>query len=79
MGVCDSPRAVAIAVYINAANFMDGVDGMSGLHGFVVGLTYATIGAMVGAPWLVAGGAMLAAAFLGFLPWNVLHGRDVPR
>ena len=29
--------AVAIAVYINAANFMDGIDGMSGMHGVVVG------------------------------------------
>lgn len=67
--------AVAIAVYINAANFMDGVDGMSGLHGVVVGTMYATIGLLVGAEWLVAGGAMLAAAFLGFLPWNVLRGR----
>ena len=65
---------VAIAVYINAANFMDGIDGMSGLHGIVVGSIYAAIGAIVGAPWLVAGGAMLAAAFLGFLPWNVLRG-----
>ena len=67
--------ALAIAVYVNAANFMDGVDGISGLHGVVVGTIYAVIGAMVGAEWLVAGGAMLAAAFLGFLPWNVLHGQ----
>lgn len=67
--------ALAIAVYINAANFMDGIDGISGLHGVVVGTVYAVIGLMVGADWLVAGGAMLAAAFLGFLPWNVLRGR----
>jgi UDP-N-acetylmuramyl pentapeptide phosphotransferase/UDP-N-acetylglucosamine-1-phosphate transferase len=66
--------ALAIAVYINAANFMDGIDGISGLHGMVVGTVYAVIGMMVGADWLVAGGAMLAAAFLGFLPWNVLRG-----
>jgi UDP-GlcNAc:undecaprenyl-phosphate/decaprenyl-phosphate GlcNAc-1-phosphate transferase len=67
--------ALAIAVYINAANFMDGVDGISGLHGVVVGTTYASIGALVGDEWLIAGGALLAVAFLGFLPWNVLRGR----
>ena len=67
--------ALAIAVYINAANFMDGIDGISGLHGVVVGTTYSIIGVLVGADWLVAGGALLAAAFLGFLPWNVLRGR----
>jgi UDP-GlcNAc:undecaprenyl-phosphate GlcNAc-1-phosphate transferase len=67
--------ALAIAVYINAANFMDGIDGMSGLHGVVVGASFALIGALVGQDWLIAGGALLAAAFLGFLPWNVFRGR----
>ena len=67
--------ALAIAVYINAANFMDGIDGMSGLHGVVVGGSFALIGVLVGQDWLLVGGALLAAAFLGFLPWNVLRGR----
>ena len=67
--------ALAIAIYINAANFMDGIDGISGLHGVVVGLVYASIGAIVGYSWLIVGGAVLAVAFAGFLPWNVLRGR----
>jgi UDP-GlcNAc:undecaprenyl-phosphate/decaprenyl-phosphate GlcNAc-1-phosphate transferase len=67
--------ALAIAVYINAANFMDGIDGISGLHAVVVGAVYAAIGVQVGADWLVAGGLLLAVAFLGFLPWNVVRGR----
>jgi len=67
--------ALAIAVYINAANFMDGIDGISGLHAVVVGAVYAAIGVRVGADWLVAGGLLLAVAFLGFLPWNVVRGR----
>jgi UDP-N-acetylmuramyl pentapeptide phosphotransferase/UDP-N-acetylglucosamine-1-phosphate transferase len=67
--------ALAIAVYINAANFMDGIDGISGLHGIVVGMTYASVGALVGDEWLIAGGALLAVAFAGFLPWNVIRGR----
>ena len=67
--------ALAIAVYINAANFMDGVDGMSGLHGVVVGVSFTLIGIVTGQDWLSIGGLLLAAAFLGFLPWNVLRGR----
>jgi UDP-N-acetylmuramyl pentapeptide phosphotransferase/UDP-N-acetylglucosamine-1-phosphate transferase len=67
--------ALSIAVYINAANFMDGIDGISGLHGLVVGVTYAAIGVLAGHEWLTAGGILLAVAFLGFLPWNVIHGR----
>lgn len=67
--------ALAIAVYINAANFMDGVDGISGLHGLVVGVVYALIGQLTDTSWLVLGGSLLAVAFLGFLPWNVIKGR----
>lgn len=66
---------VAIAAYINVANFMDGVDGISGIHGVVVGLIYAVIGVVADASWLVLGGSLLAVAFLGFVPWNVLRGR----
>jgi len=66
--------ALAIATYINASNFMDGIDAISGMHGTVVGGVYATIGVMIGNEWLVMGGAVLAVAFLGFLPWNVLRG-----
>ena len=31
-------------------------------------------GALAGQPWLIAGGAVLAMAFLGFLPWNLSRG-----
>ena len=31
------PVALAVAGYVNVANFMDGVNGMSALHGFVAG------------------------------------------
>ena len=66
--------ALGIAGYINVANFMDGIDGISGLHGLIVGAAYAVLGAIVGAPWLVTAGLLLAAAFLAFLPWNLLRG-----
>jgi UDP-N-acetylmuramyl pentapeptide phosphotransferase/UDP-N-acetylglucosamine-1-phosphate transferase len=67
--------ALAMAAYINATNFMDGIDGISGMHAVVVGTTYTSIGVLVGNELLTVGGALLALAFLGFLPWNVLRGR----
>lgn len=66
--------ALAIAAYINIANFMDGVNGISGFHGVLAGGAYAVAGMLTGQPWLTAGGAVLAMAFLGFLPWNLSRG-----
>lgn len=66
---------LAIATYINVANFMDGVDGMSSLHGFVVGGAYAVTGVLFEEPWLVVAGSVVSVAFLAFLPWNVLGRR----
>lgn len=66
--------AVAIAGYINVANFMDGINGISGLHGVVVGIFYALAGYLDDQMWLTIMGAVIAAAFAGFLPWNVGRG-----
>lgn len=66
--------AVGVAAYINVANFMDGINGISGLHGGVVGISYAAIGSATGHGWIVVSGLLIAAAFFGFLPWN-LKGR----
>ncbi|EPR77540.1 Undecaprenyl-phosphate N-acetylglucosaminyl 1-phosphate transferase [Leifsonia rubra CMS 76R] len=65
--------ALSFAGYINVANFMDGVDGISGTHGAVVGASFALSGALTGQLWLVGVGALIAAAFIGFLPWNLLR------
>ena len=65
---------VATVVYINVANFMDGINGISGLHGAVVGLFYAWAGGVNDMPWLACAGLALAGAFLGFLPWNLGRG-----
>lgn len=67
----------AIAAYINVVNFMDGINGISGLHGFAVGGAYAYAGWVNQMPWLLAGGAAVAAAYLAFLPWNVRTGKNV--
>ncbi|SEO03761.1 NAD-dependent epimerase/dehydratase family protein [Cryobacterium luteum] len=62
---------IGVAGYINVANFMDGINGISSFHGVIVGVTYAVVGAMVEQSWMIPAGLMLATAFLGFLPWNL--------
>lgn len=64
--------AVGFAAYVNMANFMDGINGISGLHGGVVGAAYAVAGFVSGQEWLLVGGCLLGAVFLAFLPWNLL-------
>lgn len=66
--------ALAVAAYVNAANFMDGINGISGLHGVLVGVFYSIAGTMVGQFWLTVAGLVVAAAFAGFLPWNLGRG-----
>lgn len=66
--------AFSIAGYINVANFMDGINGISGLHGVIVGAAYAVVGALTGEAWMVPAGLFLAIAFMGFLPWNLIRG-----
>ncbi len=66
--------ALAIAGYINVANFMDGINGISGLHGVTVGVFYAVAGYLDDQTWLIIMGALIAVAFAGFLPWNVGRG-----
>jgi dTDP-4-dehydrorhamnose reductase len=63
--------ALAVAGYINVANFMDGINGISSLHAIVVGALYAFLGLVVGQSAVVVVSIVLAMAFMGFLPWNV--------
>ncbi|MFW6188680.1 MAG: MraY family glycosyltransferase [Actinomycetota bacterium] len=65
---------LAIAAYVNMANFMDGVNGISGLHGVAAGLLYAWAGASNDLVWMVAAGLAVAGGFAGFLPWNLGRG-----
>jgi UDP-GlcNAc:undecaprenyl-phosphate GlcNAc-1-phosphate transferase len=61
---------VLVAGYVNAFNFMDGIDGISALSGAVAGLWFAHVGGRVDEPGLTTVGLALAGALLGFLPWN---------
>lgn len=63
--------AVALAAYVNVTNFMDGINGISSMHGLAVGAFYAYAGGATGHAWLIYAGLAIAAAFAGFLPWNL--------
>jgi UDP-N-acetylmuramyl pentapeptide phosphotransferase/UDP-N-acetylglucosamine-1-phosphate transferase len=69
------PVGLAVATYVNAANFMDGVDGMSALHGLVSGAYFFLLGLRLDHPWIAVAGALTAAGFAGFAPWNLLRRR----
>jgi UDP-N-acetylmuramyl pentapeptide phosphotransferase/UDP-N-acetylglucosamine-1-phosphate transferase len=59
-----------IAGFMNAFNFMDGIDGIAGGQGLVAGAATAAIGWLHGVPAATVLGATMAAACLGFLLHN---------
>ena len=61
---------VVVAGYINAFNFMDGVNGISGLTIAVVGGWWWLVGTASDLTFVPVVGAALLGASLGFLPWN---------
>ena len=65
----------ALIFYVNAVNFMDGVNGITGMHGLGIGLYFAATAYLIkDQPLLIASLAM-ATAFACFLPWNIPHAR----
>lgn len=67
--------ALAYSAYVNATNFMDGIDGISAMHGTIGGLHYLLVGMALDLYWLQLGGALLGAVFLAFAPWNLSRRR----
>lgn len=61
---------VAITGYVNAYNFMDGVNGISALTAVVIGGWWAWAGLDQGNDLLHVLGLVLCGAAIGFLPWN---------
>jgi len=66
------PFVFFIVGYVNSTNFMDGVNGISGLHGGLCGLSFAYFGWLHTVPWLTLCGLSVATAFIAFLPWNIV-------
>jgi UDP-N-acetylmuramyl pentapeptide phosphotransferase/UDP-N-acetylglucosamine-1-phosphate transferase len=67
--------AVWIIGFVNAFNFMDGVNGISAAHALIGGAAYACLGLWRPDTFLAAGGAAVAAGALAFLPWNAVRAR----
>ena len=61
--------AVVLPVVVNVVNFMDGINGITGFHAVIWGITLLIV--MGGDPGLAIVGALTAGAFAGFLPWNL--------
>ena len=61
--------------YVNAFNFMDGIDGISVAQAVVAGTTWYLVGRAQGVPALEFGGLIVAAAAVGFAPFNFPKAR----
>jgi UDP-N-acetylmuramyl pentapeptide phosphotransferase/UDP-N-acetylglucosamine-1-phosphate transferase len=67
--------AVAMLVIVNAVNFMDGIDGVSGFTMLLWGLVAAVMGTAYNSDSLALVGAVTGGAALGFLPSNLSQAR----
>lgn len=67
--------AVWLMGFVNAFNFMDGINGISAAHALIGGVAYACFGQWSQDPFLVAMGLAVAAGALGFMPWNAIRAR----
>ncbi len=56
--------------FVNAYNFMDGVDGISVVQAVTAGIAWLLVGTQVESPVLAFGGAIVAGAALGFAPFT---------
>jgi UDP-GlcNAc:undecaprenyl-phosphate/decaprenyl-phosphate GlcNAc-1-phosphate transferase len=61
---------VWITGFVNAFNFMDGVNGISATHALIAGVAYACYGEWEQQRFLLAAGLAVAVSALMFLPWN---------
>jgi UDP-GlcNAc:undecaprenyl-phosphate/decaprenyl-phosphate GlcNAc-1-phosphate transferase len=67
--------AAWITAFVNAFNFMDGVNGISGAHALIAGAAYAFLGWWHQDGFLIPAGVAVAACALAFLPWNAGRAR----
>jgi UDP-GlcNAc:undecaprenyl-phosphate/decaprenyl-phosphate GlcNAc-1-phosphate transferase len=75
MAVAASAVAVWLVGFVNAFNFMDGVNGISAAHAVIGGVAYACLAGWRGDEFDAAAGLALAAGACAFLPWNAGRAR----
>lgn len=75
LGAAVVVAAIAVAGYVNAFNFMDGINGISGLQAIVGGGFLAVLGRHAELPGLEIAGWAVAGSSLGFLPFNAPRAR----
>lgn len=62
--------ALLVSAYVNAFNFMDGINGISAMQAVVVSISLAIVLEDTESPQLVSASLAAAGASLGFLPYN---------
>lgn len=67
--------AVLVAAYVNAFNFMDGINGISGTQAAIAGVFLAALADRAEVRSLTLVGLAVAGASVGFLPFNVPNAR----
>ena len=75
LAVAAAVAAVWLVGFVNAFNFMDGVNGISAAHALIGGVAYASLAAWRQDGFGVAVGLALAAGACAFLPWNAGRAR----
>lgn len=70
-----APVVFVMVGFVNAFNFMDGVNGISGLTAVVVGLYWAFVGHRSDLLSVELLGLAMAGAAVGFLPWNAFRAK----
>jgi UDP-N-acetylmuramyl pentapeptide phosphotransferase/UDP-N-acetylglucosamine-1-phosphate transferase len=75
MAIVATVVAVWLVGFVNAFNFMDGVNGIAGAHALIGGVTYACLAGWWHDGFGVAMGLALAVGAGAFLPWNAGRAR----
>ena len=75
VAVAASAGAAWLVGFVNAFNFMDGVNGISGAHALIGGVAYACLAGWRRDGFGVAAGLALAVGACAFLPWNAVRAR----
>lgn len=67
--------AIWLVAYVNAFNFMDGINGISAVQAVVAGCAWGLVGLWEDETAVAAGGFVVAAASIAFVPFNAPQAR----